>query len=282
MKKKITVISTTLIMGILLYFGNIKSSKAYYYGPLAGYTGSPHDGKTCDYSNCHNTHPLQGPKPWISSNVPLIGYSPDTVYTFTAKAVQSGYTSFGFEISPQNANGTELGKLIVSNATTTQITSLKYIEQTTYGYQGTDSVMWSFQWKAPAAGTGSVTFYGAFNCGNGNSSAANTYVYTATLTIPENLSAGLQSPANENTSFSVFPNPAKGEVNITYSLKSTANVEIDMYEINGRKITTLSNTIVGEGVHTQTALLPAEVKAGLYFIRLIADGRSTVRRIVVE
>lgn len=282
MKKKIIVISATLIMGILLYFSNIKSSKAYSYGPPAGYTGSPHDGKTCDYSNCHNTHPLQGPKPWISSNVPLIGYSPDTVYTFTAKAIQSGYTSFGFEISPQSANGTELGKLIVSNASTTQITSSKYIEQTVYGYQGTDSVVWTFQWKAPVAGTGSVTFYGAFNCGNGNSSPVNSYVYTAALTIPENLSAGIERIANSNVPFTIFPNPAKNQVNITYSLNEIRTIEINIYDINGRKISTLLNTIVSTGEHVQYLLLPSGVKPGIYLIRLISDGASSVQRIMIE
>ena len=281
MKKRLTIISMTLIVGGLLYFTNIKSSKAYYYGPLAGYTGSPHDGKTCDYSGCHNTHSLQSPQPWISSNVPSQGYSPDSTYTITAKASHLGSTSFGFEISPQSATGAELGKLINSSSST-QIVAAKYIEQTLYGYQGIDSLIWTFQWKAPVAGTGPVTFYGAFNCGNGNSSAANTYVYPATLTIPENTSAGIQSLADENTSFSIFPNPAKGQCNISYILKNTANVEIDMYGTDGRKITTLLNNTVNEGEHVQTTSFPEGIKTGMYFIRLIANGKSAVQIIVVE
>jgi len=282
MKKKIAIALMTLMMGGLLYFSNIENSKAYYYGPLAGYTGSPYDGKTCDYSNCHNSHPLQGSKPWISSNVPAAGYSPDSVYTITAKAVQIGFTSFGFEISPQNASGKELGTLININPSQTQITSTKYIEQTQYSYQGTDSVVWTFQWKAPAAGTGSVTFYGAFNCGKGNSVPTGSYVYTATLTIPENVDAGISALENAKTSFSLFPNPAKGQVNITYMLQRTSDVEINIYGIDGKKISTLINTMGTEGEQKHLLLLPSEIKSGIYIIQLIANGKSTMQRIIVE
>ena len=286
MKKRITVISMTIIMGILLYFSNIRNSKAYYYGPLAGYTGSPHDGKTCDYSNCHNSHSLQSPQPWITSDVPAAGYSPDTVYTITAKAVKIGDGSFGFEISPQTTGGSPLGKMIVTNSTTTQLLSvgsLQYMEQTQYGYSATDSMTWSFHWKAPAAGTGTVTFYGAFNCGNGNSVATGTYVFPATLVIPENVDAGISALQNAKTSFSLFPNPDRGaQINITYTLPYSTNVEINIYGMDGRKMSTLLNSGVNEGKHTQALALPYRIAPGIYLIELTANNRSTVERMVVE
>lgn len=282
MKKKIAVISFSLIVGGLLYFTNIKKSKAYYYGPLAGYTGSPHDGKTCYYSNCHNSHPLGSPQPWITSNAPVSGYTPDSIYTITAKAVKTGYTSFGFEISPQSASGAELGTLININSSLTQIISTKYIEQTQYSYQGTDSVVWTFQWKAPAAGTGTVTFYGAFNCGKGNSVPTGSYVFPATLVIPENTSAGIGGIETSKTSFSLFPNPSKGQFNITYVSKSAANVEIDVYGLDGKKISTLLNGMVNEGVNTHTLSLPTEIKPGVYFIQLITNGSSDIQKMILE
>jgi len=276
----------TLIVGVLLYFTGINNSKAYYYGPLAGYTGSPHDGgKTCDYSNCHNSHSLQSPQAWISSNVPAAGYSPDTVYTITAKAVKIGYGSFGFEISPQTTGGAPLGKMIVTNTSTTQLLSvgsLQYMEQTQYGYSATDSMTWSFHWKAPAVGTGSVTFYGAFNCGNGNSVATGTYVYPSTLIIPENIDAGISAIENAKTSFSLFPNPARGtQINITYTLPHSTNVEINMYGMDGRKIATLLNNTVSEGEHTQALILPSGITPGIYLVELTANNKSTIGRMMV-
>lgn len=285
MKKKIAFISMTLIVGASLYFTGIHTGKAYYYGPTPGHTNSPFDGQSCDVGGCHNSHLLQTAKPWITSNVPVTGYTQDSVYTFTARAVYTGFTSFGFQISPQSTGGSPLGTLIVSNATATQIQtmgSLQYIEQTQNAYQGTDSVVWTFQWKAPVKGTGPVTFYGCFNCGNGNSSAAGTYVYPATLTVQESATDGINNIVSDNTSFSVFPNPAKEQLNIAYNLKATTNVEVNMYGVDGRKISNLSNGMVNGGNHTQQIALPADVNRGIYLIQLIANGQSTVQRIVVE
>ena len=285
MKKKIAVISMSLIVGGLLYFTGIKNSKAYYYGPLPGYSGSPRDGQTCDVGGCHNSHPLQSAQPWIASNVPVGGYSPDTVYTITAKAVKTGLTSFGFEISPQTTSGSPLGTMIITNSTRTQISTIgsrQYMEQTQNSYQGTDSVVWTFQWKAPASGTGTVTFYGAFNCGNGNSSAAGSFVYPATLIIPENLTAGTNNLSTASTPFTTFPNPAHTQINISYTLKEAQTVEINLYGMNGGKISTLLNTMENTGTYTQGLLFPSEITSGIYFIQLITNGQSAVQKIIVE
>ncbi|HTA28154.1 MAG TPA: choice-of-anchor V domain-containing protein [Bacteroidia bacterium] len=285
MKRKITLFSMTLIVGGLLYFTGLNSGTAHDTGAPASTTNSPHDGQSCDKSSCHNTHPLQNAQPWITSNVPVYGYTQDSIYTITARAIDAGFTSFGFEISPQSTGGSQLGSLIITNATTTKIVAgggLQYVTHTINGYKGTDSLSWTFNWKAPAKGTGPVTFYGCFNIGNGNSTAANTFVFPATLTVQENATDGIADISNAAMAFSVFPNPAKEQVNIAYSLKKTADMEVNMYDINGRKITTLSNSIVSEGNHTQNVILPTYITRGIYIIQLIANGQSTIQRIIIE
>src|SRR5690349_22876987 len=132
-------------------------------GAPAMCTGSPGDGgATC--KNCH-----AGPTPttqagMITSNIPAAGYSPGQTYTITATVSRNGHTKFGFEISPQSPTGTLLGTLIVTNSTEMQLVgSGKYITHKSAGVTGTNSRTWVFNWTAPAAGTGNVTFYGAFN-----------------------------------------------------------------------------------------------------------------------
>ena len=285
MKKKATIILMTTMVGGLLYFTGINNSKAHDYGAPAGYTNSPHDGKSCDYKGCHNTNPLQSAQTWITSDIPAEGYSPDTTYTITARAVDVGKTSYGFQISPQTVSGSPLGKLIVTNPTTTQIItshSIQYIEQTLKGYSGTDSLVWTFNWTAPAKGTGTVTFYGCFNCGVGNKSAANTYVFPATLVIPENISAGINTMA-ENVSFTIFPNPANEQVSIAYNLKETQIIEINMYNLQGKKVSTFMNSSVQNGgEHKKQFTLPGTISPGIYFVQLIANGQPVVQKIVVE
>ena len=149
-------------------------------------------------------------------------------------------------------------------------------------YQGTDSVVWTFHWKAPVAGTGPVTFYGTFNCGNGNSVATGTFVYPATLVIPESSDDGINTIESGQTSFSIFPNPVKGQVNITYTLKEQSKVEIVLSSTDGKKISTLANSMVNSGNHTQCLSLPSDINPGIYFIVLITNGQSTLQKILAE
>jgi hypothetical protein len=284
MKKKIAAISMTSVVCALLYFTGIKNSTAHDSGAPAGVTNSPHDGQSCDKSSCHNAHPLQSAKPWITSNIPASGYKADSVYTITGKAVLNAESSFGFEISPQTVAGAPMGTLIVTNSTTTQIVTsgyLQYMTQTINGYKGTDSLSWSFNWIAPSGFTDSVTFYGCFNCGSGTG-ASSGIIYPAVYTVYQNNALGVNNIATGNVSFSLFPNPANKEVNIIYKLKETAPVEVNMYSVEGRKVTNLLNNIASEGQHTDNLTIPASVNPGVYFIQLITNGQSTVQRIIVE
>jgi hypothetical protein len=285
MKRKIAAVSMTLLTGILLYFTGIHNGTAHDTGAPAGYSGSPYDGRTCDYSGCHTSYPLQIAQAWISSNVSAYGFLPDSVYTITAKSVYIGNTSFGFEISPQTPSGTAVGTLIVTDATTTQIVtshSLQYMTHTIHSYQGTDSVVWTFEWRAPVTLTDSVIFYGSFNCGNGNSSAAGAYIYPATLVIHESKTAGIGNIQNLNNSFAIFPNPARQQINISYNITDACNVEINMYALDGKKLSNLMNNMDAKGEHSRNITLPSSINPGIYFIQLIANGQSTVQKIMVE
>jgi hypothetical protein len=161
------------------------SADSHTSGAPAIRTGSPGDGgATC--KNCH-----AGPNPvteigLITSNIPPDGYSAGQTYTITATVARSGHTKFGFEISPQNIAGSLLGTLIVTNTTEMQLVGTgKYITHKAAGVSGTNSRTWEFDWTAPAAGTGDVTFYGAFNITNAMNNSAGDTTVLSTLTVSE-------------------------------------------------------------------------------------------------
>jgi hypothetical protein len=179
---------TTMVLGVLFFIiSSISFNNAHSYstGAPGAKTGSPGDGATC--TNCHSG--TASPQTnWITSNVPASGYVPGTTYTFTATATFTGCTKFGFEISPQNASGTLLGTLIATNTTETQlIASSKYITHTSGGTSvvTTGTKSWSFDWTAPIAGTGAVTFYGAFNATNSSGTNSGDNIYNSNLIVAE-------------------------------------------------------------------------------------------------
>lgn len=129
-------------------------SSMYPNGAPAGYTGSPGDAKNCVY--CHNGS-ASTTSGMISTNIPSTGYLHDSTYTITVAVTGSGWK--GFEVSPQNVVGTQLGTLIAG--TNSHLTGgTKYITQS--ARISSTPATWVFQWKAPAAGTGDVTFYAAY------------------------------------------------------------------------------------------------------------------------
>ena len=139
-------------------------------GSPAGKTGSPADGTTCAES-CHGSSPsVQAGL--ITSNIPTAGYTPGSTYTITATISGSGKK--GFQVSPQNSSGTLLGSLIAG--TGSKIVGTKYITHS--AAKNTTTATWTFQWIAPAVGTGSVTFYGAF-------AASQNTTLTSTLLVNE-------------------------------------------------------------------------------------------------
>lgn len=157
---------------------------AYPSGAPAGYTGSPGDGHHC--TSCHNgsAATVTG---WITSNIPAQGYTAGSTYTITVTV--SGTGNKGFEVSPQNASGTQLG--VLAAGTSNHLTGgTKYVTQNSAGsYSGTAT--WSFSWTAPAAGSGQVTFYGAFTVAKPNTKLC-------TLVVNENTVVPLGVTASAN------------------------------------------------------------------------------------
>ena len=164
------------------------------YGPVAfghsngapsGYTGSPGDGHSC--TSCHggSASPVTG---YITTNIPGTGYVAGNNYTITVSFTGSG--GKGFEVSPQNAAGSQLGTLAPGSGS-------KLVGGTKYCTHSSkisgSTATWAFTWTAPAAGTGNVTFYGAF-------AITEATTKTEAVTVSENAAQPLAVVASANPS----------------------------------------------------------------------------------
>ena len=185
MKKSLLLGVTILATATLSFLSYQTTSKSS--GAPSGVANDPASGMTT-CTDCHSgtATSVNG---WITSNIPAAGYTPGQTYTITATATSAGKTIFGFEVSPQNSSGTLKGSLIITSTSTTKITSTKYVTHTSGGTApsatGSGTRSWSFNWVAPAAGTGAVTFYGAFLGGNNNGSSSGDATYKTSTTFNE-------------------------------------------------------------------------------------------------
>ncbi len=243
---KLTITFLAKLIGSVIISLTISTAAmAYPSGSPAGYTGSPGDGQHC--VSCHggSAATVSG---WITSNIPSQGYTAGTVYNLTVTVTGSG--SKGFEVSPQNPSGTQLGTLGAGTGSKL-VGGTKYVTQSSSSSSATK--IWNFTWTAPAAGTGVVTFYGAFTVNK-------PVTKLSTLVVNENTAAPLSATATATPPVICFGQssqlnvtPAGGSGTYTYSWSS----------IPAGFTSAIQNPVVSPGISTQ------------YLVN-VADGAASV------
>lgn len=116
-------------------------------------------------------------------------YVPGQTYNMTFTVSRATRIKYGFQLKVEDAQGSDAGTLIsTTNRTWVQ---QGYLNQSGSGNLSTTSgtISWNFQWTAPAAGTGPVTFYIASNAANNNGGTSGDEIYTDAVTLQESIPA---------------------------------------------------------------------------------------------
>ncbi|MCE2773339.1 MAG: T9SS type A sorting domain-containing protein [Bacteroidetes bacterium] len=274
MKKTLQVIG--LMIGLVVIWVTalpLQDAHSNTSGSNSGKTGSPGDGQNC--TQCHAGTPTTQTG-LITVNTPSNGYVPGVTYQVTATVTFQGRTKFGFQVSPQNTTGQQLGTLTATNTTETQTqVNGKYITHKTAGTSGPNGTKtWTFDWTAPAPASGPVTLYGAFNCTNSMSNSAGDVVYLSEITVQEDLSL-LVTEDNLIPGLTVFPVPANDFVEFRAPNAVSDFYSVDVYDISGSMVQT-SATQTLQGYRLNISELPS----GIYFVKVYTPEGFTVRRIL--
>jgi len=268
---KIALSIFTITIGAMIFTTGIPQANSYSGGPPAGKTGSPADGATC--AGCHSGATVPFTAGLITSTIPGTGYVPGATYTITGTIIRPGHTKFGFEISPQNSVGTKLGSIAITSSQT-QIVGLKYITHTSSGTSGSGSKSWSFNWVAPAAGTGVVTFYGAFNATNSDGNGSGDSIFTSRLTVAENFSTGLSSLSEISKNITTYPNPVTDQLHITNALNSLGEIQLSIIDINGRLVKSVANATINSTIDV------SDLARGNYMLKIDTEKGAIIKKII--
>jgi hypothetical protein len=77
--------------------------------------------------------------------------------------------------------------------------------------------------------------------------------------------------------WNVYPNPASGDVNVSFTLRKDAAVEMEMFNAVGQ-IVHSQKASYQAGNH-QMKIAMAELPKGVYFMKLAVDGSVMVKRV---
>jgi hypothetical protein len=154
-------------------------------GSPGGRTGSVGDnGNTC--TGCHigtATNKIG----WITTNVPLHGYTPGQTYTLTATGTHAGVVKFGFELTVEDSEGNKVGILQLTELTRTKFTNASHaVTHTAAGnIPNGNSNSWTMNWVAPSGIDGNIGIYAAFNAANGNGNTSGDKIYKCSTFLSE-------------------------------------------------------------------------------------------------
>lgn len=259
----------------LLAFGLLalsnSSGRASFSGQ--GATTAPGDGTVC--SSCHN-----GGNYGASVNVRLKDkVSGETVTEYTPNETYDvevivGTTTapggYGFQVialkDTDNSSVSTWANNVTPNTKFKTIGSRQYFEQANVL---PDSIMVS-EWTAPAAGTGSVTFYAAGNAVNGTGTSANDQAVTNEFTFTESTTS-TSSLTKMGIRMNTFPNPTIDVLNLSLEMNASKELTINIYNTEGKRMET-QNVVTQRG-DNQFRFDVASYNSGLYFLE-VADGTN--------
>ncbi|MFM8960762.1 MAG: choice-of-anchor V domain-containing protein [Bacteroidota bacterium] len=173
------------VLASFLVLTGIYSALTSSGGAPLGYSSAPGE------SNCTSCHGglavNSGPatRTLTFNGSAASSYAPGQTYNLSLTVTRATRNKYGFQLKVEDGQGGDAGTLI----STTNRTWLQqgYLNQSGSGNTSTSSgtITWNFQWTAPAAGTGPVTFYFSSNAANNNGSTSGDEIYTDAVTLLE-------------------------------------------------------------------------------------------------
>jgi hypothetical protein len=236
-------------------------------------TGSPTDVNNC--TQCHSGT-AQTAISWISTDIPASGYLGGQTYTITIQGTHASVVKFGFELTAEDANNDKVGTFTITNATETKLVNSSHA--ITHNGNGitpdNDSIKsWSFDWTAPAVGTGNIKFYAALLAANGNMSTSGDVTYLTSLEVVEDVANEINNSIYESN-ITIYPSIVNEYINI--KTQNISPKQITIYNINGQLV--MSKRIDGNSSISRLNL--ASLNSGNYIITFEINGNLISKRFI--
>lgn len=151
-----------------------------------------------------------------------------------------------------------------------------YVEQSR---RGQDS-LFTFDWTAPQAGTGTVTYYVSGNLINNAAGTGGDNGSSSPTVITLNEGAPLSTRYFSSIPHALFPNPTFGAATLRVTPPVAGEYELKLMSIDGRFVRTRMHQL---GAQSATVEVPSlDLPAGIYAVSLTGQGSRLTSRLVVR
>lgn len=116
---------------------------------------------------------------------------------------------------------------------------------------------------------------------NEDTDNASTVSYATDIPKDNLDKTGNTIPISELDNISIFPNPATNTINIEFNLSKDQYVNIDLFNIKGGFITTITNGKVHYKGYNILSFDISSISNGVYFIKDNINGKATQRKLII-
>lgn len=285
-KKAMAVI---IALGIL---PAIISTKPKTSGGHPSSTGGPGE-ETCAQSGCHSTATVD---PGTTVNTLIFPtadstYVPGQTYSMSLYVQRGDVAKFGFELMAlEDSNDTNIGELIVTDASRTHIISgtvagktRKYITHSADGTSAdsTGYIAWSFDWKAPSENVGAITFYYITNCTNDNGANTGDALFKSSFQIKPQTSSSINDII-EGGNIAVNYSQNMQSIEVGYTLKVSQKIVFTLFDIQGKTLRQVEYHSKPAGKYTDRIELEKGLKPGIYKFRIMVANKVINKNIFIQ
>lgn len=276
--KKSIIISAIMLPGIFILFSSNSN------GPASSGNGIRNNGPgtngTC--GSCHG-----GGAGTTTINISLAEkatgtaangvYKPGVVYTVTLSGNNPNLPFFGFQLSAATATNQQAGAFgnLGADKHISNLSSLQIVEHSTNIAKINGAYVATFDWTAPAAGKGTVTFYGIINGVNDdNGTNGDRTSAPAAISLTEHPGQTAIDDLDQYNDLKLYPNPATDALHIRSESIANGKYDIRILDINGRTVFYNSERL---NFSAGWAVSLKSLKPGVYFLRVEGSGQQIAR-----
>jgi len=258
---------------------------------IAGYTGSPGELSCSGGGACHGggSSAAQGVTITATPSFTADQYMADSTYLINIQVAATGFNRYGFGCEILDSLNVNAGTMQLQGSGVKLINSGNGRRNATHTTPrvGTGGTTFTFKWVAPSEGR--VNFYTVCNAVNGNGTTSGDLpisgylaVYPAPLPPQDTISDTVGIYENLQgylSGFKVFPNPIRDYANVSYHLKETAHISVDLITLNGTVIKELYSAEQNPGSYDQFVKMP-DLVSGAYFVRISINDKKVSQKLV--
>lgn len=241
--------------------------------------GGPGSNGTC--ASCHGggagtTTMTISLKEKVSGTAANGSYKPGMVYTVSIGGNNTNLAFFGFQLSATTAAHLQAGAFsnMGGDKHVTTISGIQLAEHSTSLAKTNGAYEASFDWTAPAAGAGTVTFDGIINGVNHTGDVGGDKTSAPVrLSFTENSGGTAINELEDRKMLRVYPNPATDVLYVRFDAQITGRYALAVYDLQGKVLWSRS----AQSAATAVAVPVQALASGTYFLRVSGNGQSSSR-----